>query len=199
MKKTILLFGLSALLFLSCSEDDAAPVQSPNTEPAVENKVLMLKVDLLTYQFEGGKELIFPEAEDFNISIDYVSPGDFGSIKLNYEEVNQPIFDGTIVWMGLGERSFPEFLDGPESFSTIEGSVEMPDISQFQLVTYIEGGGIEEPWAEHELIWAAIENLQQVQAYRESNPNAKVHLFLYTPSVGIGDPADWDWYVILKD
>lgn len=197
MKKTILPFVFAAMLFISCSEDDASPVQ--NTEPAIENKVLMLKVDLLTHQFEGGKELVFPEAETFTITTDYVSPGDFGSIKLNYEEVNQPIFDGTIIWMGLGVRSYPEILDAPETFSTIEEAVEMPDMSQFRLVTYIEDGGFEEPWADHDLIWAAIDNLQQVQAYRQSNPNAKVHLFLYTPSVGVGDPADWDWYVILKN
>lgn len=200
MKKTILLFGLSAILFASCAEDDAAPVSNNNNnEINTENKVLMLKVDLLTHQFEGGKELVFPEVDGFTITTDYVSPGDFGSIGLNYGEVNQPIFDGTIIWMGLGERSYPENLDAPETFSTTEFGAEMPELSDFELVDYTEGEGAADQWVDHQSIWAAIDNLQQVQAYRQSNPDAKVHLFLYTPSVGIGDEADWDWYVILKD
>jgi hypothetical protein len=198
MKKIILLLSLSTMLFASCAEDDAAPV-SNNNEANIENKVLMLKVDLQTHQFEGGKELVFPEAEGFTITTDYVSPGDFGSIKLNYAEVEQPIFDGTITWMGLGERSYPENIDPADSFTVIEDGVAMPELSDFELVDYGEGAGVADQWVDHQSIWAAIDNLQQVQAYRQSNPDAKVHLFLYTPSVGIGDPADWDWYVILKD
>lgn len=200
MKKTILLFGLSAMLFAGCSEDDASPVQ--NTEPASDNKVLLLKVDLLTNAFEGGKELVFPEANGFTIASDYVPPGDFGSLKLTYEEVNQPIFDGTITWMGLGERSYPENLDAPETFAEMEEAIEMPAITDFEYVDYIDEGEevvVDPEFANVQSVWGAIDNLEVVKAYRQSNPDAKVKFFLYTPSVGIGDPVDWDWYIILKN
>lgn len=202
MKKSILLFGLCAALFASCSEDDSTPLNNPPDEIASENKVLLLKVDLLTGTFEGGKELVFPEADGFTITSEYVSPGDFGSLKLMYEEVDQPIFDGTITWMGLGERSYPETLAAAETFTEIEEAVEMPSLSQFEYVDYVqegEGDIMDPEWANLQSVWDAIDNLQQVKAYRESNPNAKINLFVYTPSVGIGDPADWDWYIMIKN
>ena len=48
-------------------------------------------------------------------------------------------------------------------------------------------------------IWNSISNLEIVNNYLNTNPNGKINLFLYTPSVGIGNPADWDWYIILKN
>jgi len=204
MKKTFLLLGLSAMLFVSCSEDDAAPLNNQNPTqnlPVSENNVLMLKVDFLTYEFEGGKELTFPEAETFTITSDYEEPGDFGSIKLNYEEVNQPIFDGTIVWMGLGERSFPETIAASETFETLENAVAMPELSSFALVNYHQGNydHVMDHYWDEQALWDAIDNLEQVKEYRASNPDAKVNVFLYTPSVGVGNPAEWDWYIYLKN
>jgi hypothetical protein len=202
MKKSILLLGLCAALFASCSEDDSTPLNNPPDEVASENKVLLLKVDLLTNTFEGGKELVFPEADTFTITSEYVTPADFGSLKLIYDEVDQPIFDGTITWMGLGERSYPETLAAAETFAEVEEAVEMPALNQFEYVNYVDDGemGIIDPeWASFQSIWGAIDNLQQVKAYRESNPNAKINLFVYTPSVGVGNPAEWDWYIMIKN
>ena len=199
MKRSILLLGLCAALFASCSEDDAAPVNNP---PASDNKVLLLKVDLLTNEFEGGKELVFPEADGFTITSEYVPPGDFGSLKLMYEEVNQPIFDGTITWMGLGERTYPETLAAAQTFTEIEQAVAMPALEDWAYVDYIEDGEevlVDPEWVNPQTLWDAIDNLQMVKDYRESNPDANVQFFLYTPSVGVGDPADWDWYIILKN
>jgi hypothetical protein len=48
-------------------------------------------------------------------------------------------------------------------------------------------------------IWNAIDNLEKVSNYRSVNTESNIHLFLYTPSVGDGDPKEWDWFVILKN
>lgn len=197
MKKIILLFGLSAVLFTACSEDASTPMENENP-PVSDNKVLMLKVDFQSYAFEGGKELTFPEADTFTITSDYVAPGDFGSIKLNYEEVNQPLFDGTIHWMGLGERSYPETLAAPQTFNETDEAAEMPALEDFEIVSYGDEGYFEF-YIDHQSLWASFDQLELVKEYRENNPNAKVQVFLYTPSVGVGDPADWDWYVMLKN
>jgi hypothetical protein len=203
MKKRILFLGLGSammLFFAACSDDNASPTD--NTSPInTENKVLLLKVDLLGNTFEGGTELIFPDAEGFTLEHEYVSPGDFGSIKLKYEETGGTIFDGTIVWNGHGQMTYPEALEAPNTFSVTDNEVPMPSDSQFEVVEYAGEGEIGFPLMsiDMEAIWGSVSHLQQVEAYRASNPNAKVHLFLYAPSVGIGDPAQWDWFVILKN
>jgi hypothetical protein len=44
------------------------------------------------------------------------------------------------------------------------------------------------------IIWMEIADLAIVSEYM--NAQLQVGLYLYTPSVGIGNPADWDWFVL---
>lgn len=183
------------LLVFSCDDDSSA-------EPiiATENKVLLLKVDMQTNTFEGGKELIFDEYDSFTIDVDYNSPGDFGDITLKYQEANANIFAGTIVWAGSGEMTYPQALNAPASLTTLTTEVDMPNIDDIELVPYGTSALSHYPdLINYDAIWNAIDDLQLVNQYRAANPNAKVNLFLYTPSVGAGIPAEWDWYVILKN
>lgn len=198
MKKIVTLLGLCVLSF-ACNSEDPDTVNDPlNDDVNIENKVLLLQVDFETNTFEGGKELIFPEASEFTISHIYNSPGDFGDITLKYAEVDQTLFAGGIVWMGLGEMTFPESIDPADGFQTIENAVPQPAEDGFSIVNY--GPEFEfQDQPNYDAIWDAVENLVAVEDYRNSNPDAKVHLFLYTPSVGIGNPADWNWFVILKN
>lgn len=182
---------------MACSEESSAPVDNSPTE----NKVLMLKVDLLTSEFEGGKELTFDDASTFTIAAEYDAPGDFGGIKLKYEELNAPLFEGTVHWMGLGEISYPE-INPAQSFNTIENAVSLPNESLLDVVEYLPFATPLDEWPytpDYATLWHAVDNLEIVKEYRENNPNAKVNFFLYTPSVGVGNPADWDWFIILKN
>ena len=210
MKNALLLLGLCVTL-ASCSEDENQPLD--NTDPQTtespenpanpgggDNNVLLLQVDATTFAFEGGKELTFDTASTFTIATDYVAPGDFGSVKLRYDELDATLFDGTITWMGLGEMSYPETIDSAESFVTLDEALEMPELADFYEVVPGESEeGLQSMDPDHQAIWAAIDNLEAVKNYRESNPEAKISLFLYTPSVGIGNPEEWDWFVILKN
>jgi len=195
MKNKILVMGLG-LLLVACSDETTAPV-----EKVKENKVLMLKVDLLTSAFEGGKELTFDEASAFTIGVDYESPGDFGGIKLKYQELNAPLFEGTIHWMGRGEMSYPE-IDTPQSFATVDSAVALPAESMLEVVQYLDPAMPLDEWPylpEYATLWDAVDNLKLVKDYRAANPNSKVNFFLYTPSVGVGNPEHWDWFIILKN
>lgn len=199
MKKSLLLL-FSLALFTACSGDSNTQSVNDDQQLPAANKVVLLKVDLLTNTFEGGKELTFPDNGNFTISTDFNPAGDFGDITLIYEEVSEPIFAGDIIWMGLGQMTFPESINTPEEFITIQNPVSQPDESQFALVS------VDEPATspflsdiDYEAIWSSVSNRAVVKQYRESNPDAKINLFLYTPSVGVGDPADWDWFVILKN
>ena len=194
MKNLILLVSLS-MAFVACSDDSGAPLQN-NPEP--DNKVLLLKVDLETNGFEGGKELVFSDADDFTITTDYNSPGDFGDITLTYEEADADIFAGTIIWAGTGQMTYPETLNAVGSFTIAAEPAPMPAAEDFELVEYDEFNYYPEE-IDYDAIWDAVDNLQLVKQYRQENPDAKVNLFLYTPSVGVGNPAEWDWYIILKN
>lgn len=191
MKKAVVFLMLIGLV-LSCDKNDEQEIKNET------NKVVLLKVDYLTNVFEGGKELEFSPSTSFTISSNYVPPSDFGSIQLFYSELNETIFDGTIVWSGTGQRSYPAGIDLPNTFSHSTNNLPMPNISMFEKVIYSQFS-IYPDTIEYANIWNSINNLELVSDYRNSNPNGKINLFLYTPSVGAGIPAEWDWYIYLKN
>jgi len=188
MKKGMLFFLLITILF-SCGKKETQETT---------NNVVLLKVDFLTNVFEGGKELQFASSSNFTISSNYQAPGDFGDVQLYYDELNEKLFDGTIIWMGLGERSYPESIELPTNFSVLNDGFPLPDSNMFENIMYAEYAYYPDTIA-YQDIWKSINKLEIVSNYRNSNPNDKINLFLYTPSVGIGNPADWDWYIILKN
>lgn len=170
-----------------------APAPAPVTIPG--NRVLMVKVDYLTNTFEGGTELTFPSTTPtFTISNQYDPPGDFGNVQLRYQELSQPLFDGSIIWMGCGQMQFPQGLTPAAEFDR----VTTPDV-----VTPAAGfENVFNPSSQtysYTPVWQAVQNLTRVRAYLAANPQATVKLFLYTPSVGMGNPADWDWILFLKN
>jgi hypothetical protein len=189
MKNFCYLFFLLALSFSSCQETEQE--NSLNKE----NKVLMLKVDYLTHTFEGGKELTFSKLDsNFTIESQYQAPGDFGNIKLTYKEINETLFDGSIIWMGKGNIKFPDTILSADKFQNVltkdfifpsKGLVNVFNPAN-QDYDYLP-------------IWSSVQGLVKVREYLKSNKSGKVQLFLYTPSVGIGNPADWDWIVFIKN
>jgi hypothetical protein len=139
MKKFYLLLSLSFILF-SCGNDDSVQmVQNINSL----NKVLLLKVDLDTYAFEGGRELAFAEANDFTIETEidplYVDGTDdtplMGSSIITYSELNEVIFDADIFEDSVAQINFPQSFDSPEVYATITEEVEMPVLSMFEQVS----------------------------------------------------------------
>ncbi|MGF1924234.1 MAG: hypothetical protein ACQUHE_08640 [Bacteroidia bacterium] len=189
MKK--LLF-LSLFMFLfSCTKTETDEHFNPSSTA---NKLLLLKIDYLTNKFEGGKELTFQSSTPtFSIETIYQIPGDFGNIKFVYKELHQPLFDGSIVWAGKGEMKFPTNWIAPKHFESAD-TFDVIYPNRFENIfnpnnqTY-----------DYTKLWLKVQQYQKVRAYIMSNPNASVKLFLYTPSVGVGNPADWDWIMMLKN
>lgn len=181
----ISIVALSLNLFSSCQviEDNAT------------SKLLMLKVDYLTNNFEGGKETIFSRhTPTFTITTQYTPPGDFGNIRLIYQELNEIIFDGSIIWMGTGRINIPQNILPANNFSYVLTADYVYPI-----------GGIENVFDpnnqeyDYSQIWSQVQGLVKVREYLNSNPNASVKIFLYTPSVGVGNPEDWDWIIFIKN
>lgn len=191
MKNNIFLICAFLSMFCSCSEESVLNSEDNSTT----NKVLMLKVDYLTNTFEGGKETEFAEnSSEFTITSQYIPASDFGNIKLKYDEVNEVIFDGDIIWMGLGQINYPQNLLLANQFETVATADVVFPSAGFQHI-------LPEPNQVYDYneVWLAVQNLVKVRQYLISNPNGKVKLYFYTPSVGVGDPADWKWIVLMKN
>jgi len=191
MKKALFIFFIFVSLFSSCSEENA-PAENNTNEP---NKVLLLKVDYLTNTFQGGKETTYTEnSNSFTISHQSVPAVDFGNIKLKYNEINQILFDGDIIWMGLGQIHYPQNMLAANQFEIVLTDDIIFPTTNFNHI-------LPEPNLSnnYDQVWMAVQNLVKVRQYLYSNPNASVKLFLYTPSVGIGNPAEWDWIIFMKN
>ncbi|MDR0844802.1 MAG: hypothetical protein LBN71_06240 [Tannerella sp.] len=206
--KTVSKIIISVLLFsigLSSCEDEHNP--ESNVLPSAEkNQILLLKVDYTTNVFEGGNELT-PEkqANTFTISTEYKEPGDFGNIKLYYSEINELIFDGDIIWMGKGAIHFPENWwneTNDNKFKQVGTKDYHLPKNGFEQI--FDDGHITDYKAFDETAddinsaWSAIQGLRIVRDYLQANPEEKVKVYFYQPSVGTGDPADWKWIFILK-
>lgn len=176
------LISLFSVLFLSCVKT--------NTDK--KNTVLLLKVDYVTNTFEGGIELdmnsTLSEVDSLPISIDIIPAADFGNVTLFYEPEHEMIFDGSIIWSGTGQIKIPEKFDKAASFKTKTKSIDLPDSSKIQLIY--------SNFEDYLPIWEAVNNLEIVETYLKSHKN--IVLFRYTPSVGSGDPNEWDWFIIMN-
>lgn len=187
MKKIIPLFIACAIL-VGCEKENT-PIQQ-------QNKILLLRIDYLTYQFEGAFEQTlsspFAPFDSLPISNVFQSPGDFGNLKLFYQPNNELIFDGDIVWNGWGPINYPTSFSPPANYLHTGLSLSLPDSSRFQNVF--------PQWHYPKLpldsIWMNIGDLAIVKEYNASPKN--IGFLLYTPSVGVGDPAQWDWFLVFN-
>ncbi len=191
--KKLSVFLVFIALAIGCSNDD-----DTISNPTDKNKVLLLKIDFETNIFEEGKELVFKTNKDFDISTQYVQPGDFGSIALSYKGTEEKVFSGTIIWSGKGAIEYPESFTQPQDFQRIDTPLQMPEVSTFQKVMY--GNAAYYPdTIEYQKIWESVDDLALVKEFRTNNPKAKINILLYTPSVGILDTAAADWILIIEN
>lgn len=200
MKKTILITGLAVTSMLtSCNKNKVDPEETPK-----ENKVLLLKINYMTYAFEGGQELIFSEristSDSLPITTNYKSPGDFGSISLFYQSKNDTLFHGTVHWMGSGEIYYPRQFESIDKFSLLGTPIATPDRSKFQIINYSNELWFKEilATADYSRIWSSISKLKVVSDYLKSNK--KIGLLLYPPYVGTGETlSTWNWIIMLNN
>ena len=171
------------ICFIGCSNGDEL------------NSIVLLQIDYVTYEFERGKELaVSAEIPDQDTTLpivfEYQSPGDFGHLKLYYEPSGQMIFYGTIIWMGTGRIIYPVNFNSSDEFPILDRTIPQPDDTQFQIIFPPEDYS-----DSYSSIWNAIDDLEIVEDCMSNNK--KIGLFLYTPSVGAGDPNEWDWFIVL--
>ncbi len=181
---------LALIVFQSCKKHD--DTSDPRQE---QGTLVILKVDYLTHKFEGGHVFKFDNiemADSIPLKTIYKSPSDFGGITLMYTPGNDTVLSGSIIWSGTGQLNYP-VLSPVSAFAKDNFVSSMPDSAKIQYVNktmYPTASPANMPD-----IWSGISNLTLVQDYLATG--SKVGLFLYQPSIGVGNPSDWDWYWIL--
>jgi hypothetical protein len=175
---------------LGCNMDEREPefVVCPPGYPSV----FVLTVDYATHAFLGGYIVGLSGVEQrFEPVCEYQSPGDFGSIAWRDGATGTELFAGTIVWMGKGKRTFPEAIYPPDAFPRLNVVTAMPQMIRISPEAAEPGAGD----VDYTSVWKALESLQCVSWIQATTP---AYIYLYAPSVGAGDPADWYWVVFLK-
>jgi hypothetical protein len=188
-----IIFGIGILMFLGCKKDGEQEQEN------VSKILVLLKVDYLTHNFEGGQlvELSpFTNLSDtLPLIVNHVAPSDFGSLSVYYNSNNATsmVFNGSLVWMGLGSRSFPTNLANALDFPLLSSPLPSVDSTEFKVIHY----DLAPQQIYYDSIWDGIRNLEIVGFVR-STSTKKMSMFLYRPSDGAGDPADWDWYIVME-
>lgn len=158
-------------------------------------KFLCLRLIILQINLKGGTELTFTKSSpNFNIQPIYISPGDFGNISMIYQDINELLFDGSIVWMGKGYIKYPRNFIPANRFEIVLTSDYVIPKNGFENVFNPNNTNYD-----YSPIWSSVQSLVKVREYLRSNPNSTAKLFLYTPNVGAGNPEDWDWIIFLKN
>ncbi|MDD4395237.1 MAG: hypothetical protein VB079_06590 [Petrimonas sp.] len=187
--KTKILFLFLITFLVGCVSDN----MDINIDTDAPNQVLMLKVDYTSNTFEGGTIFGFSKPTDnFTIINEYIEPSDFGNVKLIYKELNETLFAGTIHWLGLGKMTFPEKLEPANSFEHVK-TYDLRYPNGFEVVFNPDNRELDYGKA-----WQSVQGLVKVREFLAANPDQKAKLFLYTPSVGAGNPKDWYWVIYLK-
>ena len=193
------LFCLVGLLGLSAcfSLDKDSGMPEIVVCPASSNLIFAFTVDYTTSDLLGSYVVELPPGFDsLEWACKYNSPGDFGDVCWYDKGTGTELFAGTIIWMGKGKRTFPEEITPPSSSVKLEIKTEMPKFIPIYHDEYDEQNkDILYKDVDYEAIWASLEHLQNVSWLRPSDP---AYIYLYRPSVGVGDPKDWYWVIFLK-
>ncbi|MDR0757139.1 MAG: hypothetical protein LBF85_04755 [Tannerella sp.] len=161
--------------------------------PPDTSMVFTCMIDYTTNRFLGGYKLTLPHYIDSLKPVcEYRSPGDFGDVAWYDKATDTELFAGTIIWMGKGACTFPEKIDPPSSFVTLDFPSETP---RFISLYHDEYDKTAYPDVDYRTIWDAVKDLQFTSWVSDSTP---AYIYLYRPSVGAGDPKDWYWIVFLK-
>ncbi|MBQ3733310.1 MAG: hypothetical protein II859_05050 [Bacteroidales bacterium] len=172
--------------------------ESDLQETDLQKHILISKVDYLTFRYKGFYALNVSNKLNSGNEIpflsQYQSPGDFGYIKLFYQNTDNLLMDGSIIWSGCGALNFP---DNFRAGLPMDNGLSYPGQSRIAFIN--DGGNYVTVTNERELqyIWQSVSRQKEFQHYY-GNSSKKVAVYLYTPSVGVGDPAD-AYYLVFTE
>lgn len=172
--------------------------ESDLKESDLHKDILICKVDYLTFRYKGFYALNVSgktnNGDLIPITSEYMSPCDFGFIKLYYRNTGNLLVDGTIVWSGCGQLAFPESF---RAGLPLQETISFPGTEHFARLG--EDGQYVETVSEWEMkhIWQSVSYQKEFQHYF-GNATKKAAVYLYAPSVGLFDPYDAYYLVFVE-
>lgn len=191
MKKSFCLFLFTLIIMQGYSQND-------EIIKARMINLATLVVDYTTHEFEGGHMAYYlcPNCiqDSLPIIIDYSDPGDFGGITLKLNPSDDTIFSATIIWMGLGEISYPDTFHNVSPFINSDTLTIMPNDMKYLFVgNWLKKSVIDSAGADS--AWQAIDSLRIT--YEFSKHNYRALAYLYPPQVGFFNPLKAKWIFFL--
>ncbi len=172
--------------------------QSDLQDTDLHKNILISKVDYLTFRYKGFYALNVQNPVQTGTEIpflaEYQAPSDFGWIKLYYQNTNNLLMSGSIVWSGCGHLEFPT---GFRAGRQLNNRLPYPGQNK---IAYINNAGAYQTVtddADLQRIWQTVSKQQEFRHYY-ANSHKKVAVYLYTPSVGVGNPADCYYLVFIE-
>ena len=172
--------------------------QSDLQDTDLHKNILISKVDYLTFRYKGFYALNVQNPVQTGTEIpflaEYQAPCDFGWIKLYYQNTDNLLMSGDITWMGCGQLEFPT---GFRAGRQLNNRLPYPGQNK---ISFINDAGTYQTVtddADLQRIWQTVSKQQEFRRYY-ANSHKKVAVYLYTPSVGIGNPADWYYLVFIE-
>lgn len=158
----------------------------------------VLELDYLTYAFQEGALNYYPrcgqcDLDSLPFEVEFVPPGDFGSIAFRYTETGDTLLFATIIWMGTGELTRPDNFLPPATFGELNTSAPNPIEREF----FIYDAPVDtlEFVSRADTAWAHVNRLDI--AWDFATKDYRAGFYLYTPSVGVFDPAAARWIIFL--
>lgn len=158
----------------------------------------VLIADYLTYDFVGGVLDHFPrcdacDADSLPFVVEYVPPGDFGSVAVTYTHTGDTLFYGTIVWAGTGGLVRPDSLLPADEFRRYGGAPAPPVTRRYyHEISFLQPDDFV---AKADSAWEAVAPLDIVWDFAEKS--YRVGILLYTPSLGVFNPSQARWIILL--
>jgi len=190
MKKIILF--LIVTLLSSCTSDEEIIETVDNNR-----KLTLLKVDYENHVLLGGNQFEFenvPMSATIPLDETYIAPSDFGNYSLTYTPTNQVIFDRPIAWLG-GNFEYVTTIS-PDQFVITPTAAEI-NFDEIQYFMPTQNILAEEGVTTFDFnaVWNAVKNLEITNQC--VNSKGKIGFLLYTPGVGLFQPQNAIWVVIL--
>ena len=150
----------------------------------LQKNILISKVDYLTFRPKGFYAMNVQNPVSTGNEIPFVAqyqaPGDFGWFKLFYQNTDNLLAHGSIIWMGCGQLEFPESFRAGQK---LDSGLPYPGQSR---IAFINDGGQyctvnSAREVDLQRIWQTLSKQEEFQHYY-GNSHKKVAVYLYPPA-----------------